>query len=99
MDYDKRLRFEEESTERLREEGVYWQAEAAQLKRAIAAALLRQIERQGTSLSALARSVGTSRAALNRALDPANTSLTLATLARTAAALGCKVKIEIVQPR
>ena len=47
----------------------------------------------------VAHVLGTSRAALNRVLDPANTSLTLATLTRTAAALGCKVKVEIVMPR
>jgi antitoxin HicB len=99
MRYDKRRRFEEKSTERLREEGVYWEAEAALLKRTIAAALVRQIERQDINLSELARTVGTSRAALNRVLDPANTSLTLATLTRVAAALGCKVKVEIVLPR
>jgi len=99
MQYDKRRRFEEESTERLREEGIYWETEVAALKRTIAAALARQIERREVSLSELARAVGTSRAALNRVLDPANTSLTLATLTRAAAALGCKVKVEIVQPR
>jgi len=99
MQYDKRRRFEEESTERLREEGIYWETEVAGLKRTIAAALARQIERREVSLSELARAVGTSRAALNRVLDPANTSLTLATLTRAAAALGCKVKVEIVQPR
>ena len=32
-------------------------------------------------------------------VDPANTSITLTTLVRVAAALGCKVKLEIVVPR
>ena len=99
MNPDKRLRFEEKSTEHLREEGIYWEAEAARLKQLIAAALSRQMERRGLTLSGLAGTLGTSRAALNRILDPANTSITLTTLTRTAAALGCKVKLELVVPR
>jgi DNA-binding Xre family transcriptional regulator len=99
MTTDKRLRFEEDSTEHLREEGVYGEVEAALLKKVIAATLARQMERRGLTISALATTLGTSRAALNRILDPANTSITLMTLARTAAALGCKVKMEIVVPR
>ena len=99
MKPDKRLRFEEKSTEHLREEGIYWEAEAARLKQLIAAALLRQMERREFTLSELAETLETSRAALNRILDPANTAITLTTLTRTAAALGCKVKLEIVVPR
>ncbi len=99
MKPDKRLRFEEKSTEHLREEGIYWETEVAMLKRIIATSLSQHLERHGLTLSELAQSLGTSRAALNRVFDPANTSITLATLTRTAAALGCKVKLEIVVPR
>jgi antitoxin HicB len=99
MTMDKRMRFEDDYTERLREEGLYADVEAAMLKKVIAATLARQMERRGVTISSLAKSLGTSRAALNRVLDPANTSITLMTLARTAAALGCKVKMEIVVPR
>jgi DNA-binding phage protein len=99
MNTDKRLRFEEKSVEHLREEGIYWETETARLKQLIAAALARQMERRELTLSELAVTLETSRAALNRTLDPANTSLTLTTLVRTAAALGCKVKLEIVVPR
>ncbi len=42
---------------------------------------------------------GTSRAALNRVLDEDNTSITLTTLSRTAAALGCRLNLEIVAAR
>ncbi len=99
MNTDKRLRFEEKSVEHLREEGIYWEPETARLKQVIASTLARQMERRGFTLSDLAESVETSRAALNRTLDPNNTSLTLKTLVRTAAALGCKVKLDIVVPR
>jgi DNA-binding Xre family transcriptional regulator len=99
MNSDKRLRFEEESTEHLREEGIYWETEVANLKRVIAATLSQRLEKRGVTLTELAQTLGTSRAALNRVFDPANTSITLATLTRTAAALGCKVRMDIVVPR
>ena len=83
----------------LREEGIYEVVEAAAIKKVIAAALAKQMERKGVSVSALAEKLGTSRAALNRVLDEDNTSLTLATLSRTAAALGCRVNLQIVAAR
>ncbi|MBX3739115.1 MAG: XRE family transcriptional regulator [Candidatus Didemnitutus sp.] len=99
MEQDKRHRFEETSTERLREEGIYSDVEATALKRVIATTLMHRMERLDMSVSELARALGTSRAAVNRVLDPLNTSLTLNTLTRLAAALGCRVKLEIVVPR
>ncbi len=38
----------------------------------------------------------TSRAAINRVLDPENTSVTLTTLSKVAKSLGRKLKIELV---
>ncbi len=99
MEQDKRHRFEETSTERLRDEGIYSDVEATALKRVIATTLMHRMERLDMSVSELARTLGTSRAAVNRILDPLNTSLTLNTLSRVAAALGCRVKLEIVVPR
>ncbi|HRG56830.1 MAG TPA: helix-turn-helix domain-containing protein [Lacunisphaera sp.] len=99
METDKRLRFEEKSTEHLREEGIYGDVEANAMKHVIAAALAQRMEKLDMTVTELARALGTSRAAVNRVLDPLNTSLTLTTLARTAAVLGCKVKVEIVAPR
>ena len=99
MKEDKLKRFETKSTEYLREEGVYGEVEASAMKQAIAAALAQRMERQGMSITELAAALGTSRAAVNRILDPLNTSLTLTSLARAAAALGCRVRIEIVNPK
>jgi DNA-binding Xre family transcriptional regulator len=48
------------------------------------------------TVSQLAERLGTSRAAVNRMLDEANTSITLNTLARAASAVGCQVRLEIV---
>lgn len=99
MEHDKRQRFEETSTEHLREEGIYSDVEATALKRVIATTLMHRMERLNLSVSELAKTLGTSRAAVNRVLDPLNTSLTLNTLTRVASALGCRVKMEIVVPR
>lgn len=99
MEQDKRQRFEETSTERLRDEGIYSDVEATALKRVVATTLMHRMEKIGVSVSELARELGTSRAAVNRILDPLNTSLTLNTLTRVAVALGCRVKMEIVVPR
>lgn len=99
MKEDKRRRFETTSTEYLREEGIYGDVEANALKHIVAAALTQRMERLGLTVSELAQQLGTSRAAVNRIFDPLNTSLTLNTLTRTAAALGCRVRIEIITPR
>ena len=80
----------------LREQGIYEEVEAAALKKVIASALTRQMKRRNVTVSKLADALGTSRAAINRILDQENASITLNTLSRTAAALGCKVKLEIV---
>ena len=99
MKEDKQKRFETTSTEYLREEGLYGDVEANAMKHVIAAALTQRMERLGMTVTELAKELGTSRAAVNRIFDPLNTSLTLTTLARTAAALGCRVRVEIVTPR
>lgn len=80
----------------LREEGIYEEVEAAALKKVIAVALARQMKRRRISVAKLAEALGTSRAAVSRVLDEENTSITLTTLSRTAMALGCKVRLEIV---
>jgi antitoxin HicB len=99
MKEDKLKRFETKSTEYLREEGIYGDVEASAMKQVIATTLAQRMERLDLTVSELAKSLGTSRAAVNRILDPLNTALTLTTLARTAAALGCRVRIEIVNPK
>jgi antitoxin HicB len=99
MKEDKQKRFETTSTEYLREEGLYGDVEANAMKHVIAAALTQRMERLGMTVTELAKELGTSRAAVNRIFDPLNTSLTLTTLARTAAVLGCRVRVEIVTPR
>ena len=78
---------------------IYEEVEAAAIKKVIAAVLARQMTRQGVSVSALAEKLGTSRAALNRVLDEDNAAITLTRLSRIAAALGCRVNLQIVAAR
>ncbi len=80
----------------LHEQSIYQEVEAAALKKVIATALSAQMKRKGITISRLAAALGTSRAAVDRVLDGQNTSITLNTLSRTAAALGCKVRLDIV---
>lgn len=80
----------------LRDEGLLEEAQAAALKKVIAAALARRMKQRNVTVSALASRLKTSRAALNRVLDEENTSITLHTLSRTASALGCRLKLDVV---
>ena len=80
----------------LREQGIYEEVEAAAIKKVIAAALAKQMTIRGVTVTQLAKRLGTSRAAVNRVLDEANTSITLNTLSRAASAVGCQVRLEIV---
>ena len=80
----------------LKEDGLFEEVQAAALKRAFALKLADLMEEKQMNKTSLAGQMRTSRAALDRLLDPANTSVTLATLTRAARALGRKVKIELV---
>lgn len=80
----------------LKKEGILEEVETAALKRVMAMRLADLLDEQPVKKTSLAKRIRTSRAALNRLLDPSNTSVTLATLVRAAAALGSRVKIELV---
>jgi len=82
----------------LRQEGMLEDVEALAVKRLVAYELGRAIEREGISKSRLAALMGTSRSQLNRLLDPENESVTLASLAKAAAALGKRLRISL-EPR
>lgn len=51
---------------------------------------------QGLTKSALAKRMRTSRAQLDRLLDPENESVTLGTLTRAAYAVGRRLRMELV---
>jgi len=80
----------------LREEGIFEEVEAAALKRAVAMKLADIMEKEQVKKTTMAKRMQTSRAALDRLLDPSNPSVTLATLSRAARSLGRKVSIELL---
>jgi antitoxin HicB len=79
----------------LEEEGLRADAEAVAIKRVIAYQIEKEMIRANLSKSAMAERMRTSRAALDRLLDPANVSVTLQTLERAALALGKNLKIKL----
>ena len=79
----------------LQEEELLGAAEATALKRVIAFQIAQEMERRNFSKAEMARRMKTSRASLERLLDPSHSSVTLATLERAATVLGKKLKIEL----
>ena len=80
----------------LAEEGLLVEAESVAVKRVIAYQIAQLMQEQNLSKSAMARRMKTSRAALDRLLDPENQSITLQTLEKAAQALGKRVQIAVV---
>jgi antitoxin HicB len=80
----------------LMEDGLYEEVTARAIKRVIARQLDAQMRRNGLTKSAMARLMRTSRAQLDRLLDPENESVTLGTLARAAHAVGRTLRMELV---
>ena len=68
-------------------------------KMAYAAELTAVMERDGVSRAELARRMHTSRSTVGRVLDPADESVTLATLSRAAAALGREPAVSLAPER
>lgn len=81
----------------LREEGIYDEVAALSAKKKIALQLRQRMERDDISVSSLARELKTSRNQIHRILDPQDHNVTLATLERAAAAVGCKVRLELIR--
>ena len=80
----------------LREESIYEEVTATAIKRVLSRQLEAAMARKGLSKAEMARRMQTSRAALNRLLDPENDSVTLNTLQRAAAVIGREVRLELV---
>jgi antitoxin HicB len=80
----------------LREEGVLEETRATALKEALAWQVQKAMKREKINKAEMARRMNTSRAALDRLLDPGNASVTLQTLCRAAWAVGRDLRIELV---
>jgi len=80
----------------LKEDGIYEDATARAIKRVLARQLAELMRREEISKTELATRMKTSRAQLDRLLDPENDSVTLGTLARAAQAVGRHLRMELV---
>jgi transcriptional regulator with XRE-family HTH domain len=81
----------------LAEEEMLPAVEARAIKRVVAWELREALKRHGLTKAVLARRMHTSRAALDRLLDPGNVSLTLGVLTRAAHVLGKRVQVAFVK--
>ena len=79
----------------LEEEGILAEAEAVAIKRVIAFQVEQMMKEQHLPKTEMSRRMKTSRAALDRLLDPANQAVTLQTLDRAAHALGKRLQISL----
>ncbi len=79
----------------LEEERLLSQAGAVAVKRVIAYQVERMMQEQHLSKTEMSRRMKTSRAALERLLDPTNQSVTLQTMERAASALGRRLQITL----
>jgi antitoxin HicB len=80
----------------LEEEGILEEATAKAAKKALAWQFAQAMKEQKVTKATLARRMKTSRAQLDRLLDPENQSVTLKALARAAEILGMRVQIELL---
>ena len=79
----------------LAEEGLLEQSETVAIKRVLAFQVEELMKEQNLSKTEMSRRMKTSRASLERLLDPGNQSVTLQTLDRAARALGKRLEISL----
>lgn len=80
----------------LKEEGVLEETRTVALKETLAWQVQQAMEKDKITKVEMAKRMNTSRAALDRLLDPGNASVTLQTLSRAARAIGRDLRIELV---
>lgn len=79
----------------LHEEGLYEGVTAHAIKRVLAWQIEETMRRDGISKSEMAKRMNTSRAQLDRLLDPENDRVQLDTMQRAASALGRTLRLEL----
>ena len=80
----------------LREEGLYEEVSAAAIKRVVARQVEDAMKEKHLTRTEMARRMHTSRAALDRLLDPDYEAITLTTLRKAAAVVGREIRLELV---
>ena len=79
----------------LEEEGLLAESESVAIKRVLAYQVAQLMKTKKISKVAMARQMNTSRSALDRLLDPQNTSITLQTMERAAHVMGKRLRIDL----
>jgi len=80
----------------LREENLYEETTAVAIKRVLARQISQEMTDRKLTKSDIARRMRTSRAALDRLLDPENDAVTLNTLFKAATAVGRQIHFELI---
>lgn len=80
----------------LREQGTLEETNEVAIKRVLAFQLSEAMKEQSITKIEMAKRLKTSRSQLDRLLDPENSAVTLATLARAARAVGRSLNVELV---
>jgi antitoxin HicB len=80
----------------LKDEGIHEEAVENTARRILAWQIREQMTLQGISKVAMAKRMETSRAQLDRLLDPEDGDVNLKTVQRAAAAVGKKLRVELV---
>jgi antitoxin HicB len=81
----------------LKEEELFDEAEAVSIKRLIAYQVQTTLGKKRLTKVALAKQMRTSRAEIDRILDPANTSITLKTILKLSRVLGRKLAVSFAR--
>ena len=80
----------------LKEEGLYAECTATAVKRVLAHQLAQEMKRKNLTKTEMAKQMKTSRAQLDRLLDPEKTGVSLETITRAASVVGRQLRIELV---
>jgi antitoxin HicB len=80
----------------LQDEGILAEVETAAIKEIVANQITQLMLNKKISKIEMSRRMGTSRAALDRLLDPKNSSVSLKTLDKAALSLGRRLNIQLV---
>lgn len=80
----------------LKEKGLYEECTAITIKRVLARQLESEMKRQNLTKTEMARLMQTSRAQLDRLLDPEKTGVSIETITRAATVVGRQLRIELV---
>jgi len=80
----------------LDEQAIREEVTAAAIKEVIAAQLAAEMKKKGITKARMAEMMETSRAQIDRLLDPENNSATLETLVRAAKVLGRQLRLDLV---